>query len=107
MNQVAVQDLLVEQAVDRVINELQTSITESELQSAKKQLYIKLEDITDNADSTAWLRALYMVNGFGKDVLVEAKGVISDISVDEVRARINESFGENSESYRYILSPLD
>ncbi|WP_341663466.1 insulinase family protein [Vibrio sp.] len=107
-SQVAVQDLpKVEKAVDQVINELRASVTESELQSAKKQLYIKLEDITDNADSTAWLRALYMVNGFGKDVLVETKGVISDISVDEVRARINESFGENSESYRYILSPLD
>lgn len=107
-SQVAVQDLpKVEKAVDRVINELRVSVTELELQSAKKQLYIKLEDITDNADSTAWLRALYMVNDFGKDVLVGAKGVISDISVDEVSERINESFGENSESYRYILSPLD
>ncbi|WP_246210380.1 M16 family metallopeptidase [Vibrio aquimaris] len=107
-SQVAVQDLpQVEKAVSHVINDLRASITESELQSAKKQLSTKLEDITDNADSTAWLRALYMLNDFGKSVLADAKGIIADISMSEVRERINESFGESSDSYVYILSPLD
>ncbi|WP_114784618.1 M16 family metallopeptidase [Vibrio tetraodonis] len=107
-SQVAVEDLpKVEKAIDKVVRDLRESITREELKVAKKQLYTKVEDIIGSADSTAWLRALYMVNDLGKDTLVGTKGVISDISIEEVKVRINESFGQDTESYRYILSPLD
>ncbi|GLT16622.1 peptidase M16 [Vibrio zhanjiangensis] len=107
-SQVAVYDLpKVEKAVDKVVADLQASITNDELSVAKKQLEVNLEDMVSNAESSAWLRALYMVNGFGKDALVNAQNVIVDVSIDEVKTRIDESFGQETERYRYILSPLD
>ncbi|RSD32586.1 M16 family metallopeptidase [Vibrio pectenicida] len=107
-SQVAVSDLTkVEQAVDKVVNDLQTVITEGELSVAKKRLDLYLEDVVSNADSSAWVRSMYMVNGFGKNVLTDAQGIIFDISIDEVKERIDESFGKGTESYKYILSPLD
>ncbi|NOI28092.1 M16 family metallopeptidase [Vibrio coralliilyticus] len=106
--QVAAEDLpKVEQAIDKVIQELIAAVTQEELTIAKEQLDVYLEDTINYPSDVAWFRALTLVNGFGEEAFTQAREVAKTITLDDVRVRIVESFGQSAEKYKYILSPLD
>ncbi|MCG9596952.1 insulinase family protein [Vibrio sp. Isolate25] len=106
--QVAAEDLpKVEQAIDKVIQNLITSVTQEELAIAKEQLDVYLEDTINYPSDVAWFRALTLVNDFGEEAFTQSREVAKAITLDDVRVRAIESFGQGAEHYKYILSPLD
>ena len=97
----------MEQAIDKVIQELIAAVTQEELIIAKEQLDVYLEDTINYPSDVAWFRALTIVNGFGEEAFTQAREVAKTITLDDVRVRTVESFGQSAEKYKYILSPLD
>jgi len=106
--QVAAEDLpKVEQAIDKVIQELISAVNQEALTIAKEQLDVYLEVTINYPSDVAWFRALTLVNGFVEEAFTQAREVAKTITLDDVRVRIVESFGQSAEKYKYILSPLD
>ncbi|MER2496364.1 insulinase family protein [Vibrio neptunius] len=106
--QVAAEDLpKVEQAIDKVIQELIAEVTQEEFTIAREQLDAYLKDTINYPSDVAWFRALTLVNGFGEEAFTQAREMAKTILLEDVRVRIVESFGQGAEKYKYILSPLD
>ncbi|MFW7525243.1 M16 family metallopeptidase [Vibrio ostreicida] len=97
----------VEQAVDEIVSQLSDTLTQQDVETAKKQLDGTLKEDTNNSVDKAWYKALFRVNRFGENSFDTLQKTVDSITIAQVRQRAREAFGAQAQPFKYILSPLD
>lgn len=104
--QVAPEDIAkIEVAVDKVVAEVVSEIRPDEFQIVAKQLMTALTPLNEKPIDRTWFYARYWMHGYGIDSLKNVDAMISTITVQDLKQRIDESFGEAANRSKYTLTP--
>lgn len=104
--QVAPQDIdRIEQAIDKVLNDLLTDVKQSDVDAAARQLAVALQALENQPVDRTWFYARYLVHGYGVESLLDVDAMTSTITLDDVQKRIGESFGHKVIRSKYTLTP--
>ena len=104
--QVAPQDIdRIEQALDKVLNDLLTDVKQSDVDAAARQLAVALQALENQPVDRTWFYARYLVHGYGVESLLDVDAMTSTITLDDVQKRIGESFGHKVIRSKYTLTP--
>ncbi|MGD8110084.1 M16 family metallopeptidase [Vibrio sp. TRT 17S01] len=104
--QVAPSDVVkIETAIDKVVHTLGDNITQEELNIVAKQLAIALRGLENEIADRGWFYSRYLIHGYGIDILQNVEASSYSITLDEVKQRLNEAFGQDAMFVKYVLSP--
>lgn len=104
--QVAPNDIdKIEQAVDKVIQQIGQGISQEDLDLIAKQLSVALQPLEDDPVQRLWFYTRYLIHGYGVDALMDVDAMTRSISKQEFETRVTESFGSGSIKTKYTLTP--
>lgn len=104
--QVAPQDIdKIDKAVAKVMQGLLDNVTQQDVDLVAKQLAVALHPLADDPVQRAWFYARYLVHDYGVEALQDVDMMTQSITLDEMRERIEESFGRESLITKYTLTP--
>ncbi|KGY10387.1 peptidase M16 [Vibrio sinaloensis] len=95
----------IEVAVDKVVSELVTNVSEQDFQLVAKQLSTALHPLKDEPVDRTWFYARYSIHGYGVKAIKDVDAMIDSISLADFKHRIAEAFGRDSVKTKYTLTP--
>ncbi|WP_394145172.1 M16 family metallopeptidase [Vibrio atypicus] len=95
----------IDSAIDKVIAELLSDVTQSELNTVAKQLAVALHPLKDKPIDRTWFYTRYLIHGYGVESLKDVDGMTASITMGEFKQRIEEAFGVKSLKSKYTLTP--
>ncbi|MFB9217918.1 M16 family metallopeptidase [Vibrio sinaloensis] len=104
--QVAPQDVTkIEVAVDKVMADIVSDVSAKDFETVAKQLSTALTPLQDKPIDRTWFYARYWMHGYGIESLKDVNAMIDSITVQELKQRIDESFGGAANRSKYTLTP--
>lgn len=104
--QVAPEDIKkIEQAIDKVIADVRSNVTQQDIDLVAKQLAVALHPLADDTGQRAWFYTRYLIHGYGVDALLDVDAMTQSITKEEFTQRVEQAFGDNSISMKYALTP--
>ncbi|MFA0568506.1 M16 family metallopeptidase [Vibrio gallaecicus] len=95
----------IEIAIDKVITDILTGISEEETQVAAKQLVVDLNPIKDNPTQQAWFLSRYLIHGYGVNALMDIQGMADSISQEDMSQHAKDIFGSGSWTSKNVMRP--
>ncbi|NOH95947.1 M16 family metallopeptidase [Vibrio sp. 99-70-13A1] len=95
----------IEEAIDKVIADILTGISEEETKVAAKQLVVDLNPMKDNPTQQAWFIARYLIHGYGVNALMDIQGMAYSISSEDMSQHAKGIFGSGGWTSKNIMRP--
>ncbi len=92
-------------AIERVMTELPNSITRAEVKTAAKQLKSDLQPLKTNGATQAYMLTRYLTFDFGIDDLLAVDKTADSITLQQIKALAEHSFGRETRWSVHVLMP--
>ena len=96
---------LVEASLTKILNDIQTEITDVEFNSVRRQFLEDMRVSYEDYDFRVWALERYWTYGYGVNMLVDYDKTLKTLDKAALLARAQQLFGQQAHRSNYFLYP--